>query len=51
MPLKKIANVPIPCNHPEHEPPTHIVLRPGVYEHTCPACGTKRVFTVNPIFC
>lgn len=27
------------CRHPEHNPPGHIVLQPGVYEYTCPGCG------------
>ncbi len=35
------------CKHPEHNPPGHIVLPPGVYEHTCPACGIRIVFTVT----
>jgi len=32
------------CRHPEHNPPTMIVLEPGLYEHTCPACGKKIIF-------
>lgn len=49
MPLKKLRDLaPFqPCNHPEHNPPTMIVLSPGVYEHTCPACGKKQQFVVN----
>lgn len=34
------------CKSPEHNPPMHIKLEPGIYEHTCPVCGAKRVFTV-----
>lgn len=47
--IKKIADLPYTpqCTHPEHEPPKHIVLPPGVYEHTCPRCGNKNVFVVN----
>ena len=37
-----------PCHHPEHNPPTMIVLEPGVYEHTCPWCRGTVVFTVPP---
>jgi hypothetical protein len=34
------------CRHPEHNPPTMIVLEPGLYEHECPSCGRKVQFTV-----
>lgn len=34
------------CRHPEHNPPGMIVLPPGAYEHECPGCGAKTVFTV-----
>lgn len=46
MPLKKISDFPKPCGHVEHLPPSHMVLEPGVYEHTCPGCGAMTVFTV-----
>lgn len=36
------------CRHPEHDPPTMIVLQPGTYRHTCPACGNQVVFVVSP---
>lgn len=36
------------CYHPEHNPPTHIVLEPGIYEHTCPGCSRKIEFSVQP---
>jgi hypothetical protein len=39
------------CRHPEHNPPTMIVLEPGVYEHTCPNCGNKITFTIYPNYC
>lgn len=50
MPLRKIADLPLPhrCQHPEHDPPKMIVLKPGVYEHICPGCGAKKIVTVNP---
>ena len=50
MPTRKIGDLPQDkvCRHPEHKPASHIVLQPGVYEHECPACGAKQVFTVRP---
>jgi hypothetical protein len=47
MTLKKIADLPKICRHPEHNPPTMIVLSPGVYEHTCPGCGHQITFTIR----
>lgn len=48
MPTKKIADEPpMPCRHPEHKPPSMRVFELGTYEHTCPACGQKTVFTVR----
>lgn len=29
--IKKIADVPRPCLHPGHNPPMHMVYKPGVY--------------------
>ena len=47
MPTRKIRDAsPPPCLSPEHEPPKHMVFEPGTYEHECPACGRKIVFTV-----
>ena len=46
MSLIKVADVPRPCTHGEHNPPSMIVLPPGVYEHQCPGCGKKQRFTV-----
>lgn len=50
MPIRKIKHFPEnqTCRHPEHNPPNMIVLEPGVYEHTCPACGKKQTFVVRP---
>jgi len=39
------------CFHLEHNPPGGIVLEPGTYEHTCPGCGAKTVFTVPGVTC
>lgn len=47
MPTRKIADLPAPCLDSEHNPPTHIALERGVYEHVCPACGEKRQFVVE----
>ncbi len=45
--LSEPVRVPVArCQHPEHEPPTMVVLEPGTWEHTCPSCGAARVFTV-----
>jgi len=44
MPFRKISdfNPPLPpCSHPEHNPPSHIVLPPGEWEYECPGCGSK----------
>lgn len=49
MPTRKIADPPPLCRHPEHLPPTLIVFPPGTYEHECPACGNKMIFTVNSV--
>ena len=49
--LRKIGDAPPrPCTHPEHNPPNMITLEPGMYEHTCPACGKKQVFIVDGIY-
>lgn len=40
-----------PCLNKEHNPPMHIVLRPGTYRHTCPGCGRKQTFTVPAKIC
>jgi hypothetical protein len=42
MPLRKIDDLApwtdrVICIHPEHNPPSMMVLEPGVYEHTCPS--------------
>jgi hypothetical protein len=34
------------CFHPEHDPPTMILLEPGLYEHTCPGCGRVTTFRI-----
>jgi hypothetical protein len=52
MPTRKILDHPFkmllkPCNHPEHDPPKHMVFENGLWEHECPACHTKQFFTVN----
>ena len=49
--LRKIKDTEIPCTHPGHNPPMHIVLEPGEYEYMCPACGKITTFTVPRIMC
>ena len=49
--LRKIADAPNPCRHPEHNPPGNIVLDPGTYEYVCPACGKVSRFVVPLITC
>lgn len=48
MPLKKIAepNERNGCPSRDHNPPNMIVLQPGLYEYTCPACGASQTFRV-----
>ncbi len=47
MPTRKISDLPVPCLHPRHHPPFLQVFPPGVYKHTCPACGTEQPFVVE----
>ena len=48
---RKIADLPPACSHPKHLPPSLRVYSDGVYEHVCPGCGNRIVFTVaNPRF-
>jgi predicted RNA-binding Zn-ribbon protein involved in translation (DUF1610 family) len=53
MPLMKISEPKDdrPCISSEHFPPSMIALSPGMYEHTCPACGNKIIFRVTGIYC
>ena len=45
---RKIADPPpLPCTHPEHDPAGMIVREPGTYEHICPSCGKRQVFTIR----
>lgn len=43
---RKIADPPGFCRHPEHRPPMFKVFSPGTYEHVCPGCKHKMIFTV-----
>lgn len=47
MPTRKISDLPRPCGDPDHDPPTHIVLENGIYEHECPKCGQVGRFEVS----
>jgi hypothetical protein len=53
MGLRRIDDKPIVitkglCTHKEHNPPTHVTLPPGTYEHDCPGCERRTIFTVDP---
>lgn len=49
--IRKIADAPpIPCQHPEHNFPSMIVLEPGTYEHICPQCGARQLRQVPRIY-
>ncbi len=40
-----------PCHDPDHTPPGHMVLRPGIiYEHECPTCGKKTTLVGQETF-
>ena len=41
MTLRKIADAPVPCRHPQHNAPT--IKEQGLFEHMCPACGQVTV--------
>lgn len=53
MTIKKIETWPKIKQrlNPEHNPPTHICLEPGSYEHTCPGCGKTQQFTIQEHYC
>lgn len=46
---RKIADAPEFCRDSEHNPPTHMVYEPGTWEHVCPRCKHRVVFT-SPSF-
>ncbi len=37
------------CTHPEHNPPSHIVLEPGTHYYECPSCQKETILVINPI--
>jgi hypothetical protein len=39
------------CRHPEHNPPTGVVLAPGRHTYQCPSCKAETAFTVDGIIC
>ncbi len=48
--LRKIADAPpLPCSHPQHDPPSAIVLEPGVYEYVCPGCDQKKTIVIREL--
>lgn len=36
------------CSHPEHDPPQHMVLKPGTHVWICPGCGNEQKIIVLP---
>lgn len=48
--LRKIADATRSCTAPGHDPPSHIVLEPGVYEYTCTSCGARQEFVVAGVW-
>jgi hypothetical protein len=50
MPTRKIADFDQKqiCRDPGHNPPTMMLFEPGIYEHECPSCHNKMIFTVPP---
>lgn len=54
MPIEKIPESQWPkiCNHPDHNPPTHIHIPYGhQLRHTCPACGREVVVRSMDVIC
>ncbi len=39
-----------PCMHPEHNPPSHMVLQPGLHVWVCPGCGQEQQIVVPQHF-
>lgn len=35
------------CRHPNHNPPSMIVLQPGVHTYQCPACKQEQTLTIH----
>lgn len=47
--LKKISESKNICLNSNHEPPSHMVLSPGVYEYVCPGCKEKTIIEISNI--
>ena len=45
--LDKLEELECPCLSREHNPPSHMVLKPGKYKWTCPSCGKEQIFYVQ----
>jgi hypothetical protein len=52
MPTRKISDSTRQyCRDSEHNPPQFMVWEDGTYEHECPSCHHKTIFTVaNPTY-
>lgn len=38
-----------PCHCREHNPPSHIVLPPGIHKWICPVCGESQIVYVPEV--
>lgn len=44
-------NEPKQCNHPEHNPPSMILLPSGIHTWQCPCCKKKTPVMIDKITC
>jgi hypothetical protein len=56
MPTRRIREPEVPavgdgfpCVSPDHNPPSHQVFAPGLYEHECSRCHRKQRFRVERV--
>lgn len=47
MPFIEHIKPPKYCRHPEHNPPSMIVLPAGTHVYECPACGEQQSVNVD----
>lgn len=52
MPIRKIHDttwewLKKPCSDADHNVPDMMLLSPGKYEHVCPSCGKKTIFSID----
>lgn len=49
MPFVKSVPIEPTCVHPEHKPPSHVVLKPGLHTWECPGCGKQQTMWVPEV--